>query len=244
MKTSIRRTIMSTALAAALAGVAPVALAQSTTTIEQEVVVIDRSATEAASQPAEKMAQSFAPLVGSETDSLAVVDGLRSGSEFTLVGETEDIVITPAAPMGYGNVFATLALAQESLAAIGITEPTAEELAVALQGGEIVIDGTVNEFDGVLTMRESGMGWGEIANSLGLRLGAVVSAENRSPMAQSKVAAADPQGGEASPAGSPSVGAKGGQVVGVGGSPGGGRSGNSGGNGGGNGGGGKGGGRR
>ena len=80
MKTSIRRTIMSTALAAALAGVAPVALAQSTTTIEQEVVVIDRSATEAASQPAEKMAQSFAPLVGSETDSLAVVDGLISDS--------------------------------------------------------------------------------------------------------------------------------------------------------------------
>ena len=84
-------------------------------------------------------------------------------------------MITPAAPMGYGNVFATMALAQESLAAIGITEPTAEELAVALQGGEIVIDGTVNEFDGVLTMRESGMGWGEIAKAMGLNLGHVIS---------------------------------------------------------------------
>ena len=46
----------------------------------------------------------------------------------------------------------------------GITEPTTEQLALAASN--------------VQALRDKGMGWGAIANSLGLRHGAVVSAAN------------------------------------------------------------------
>ena len=101
MQTSIRRTIMSAALAAALASMAPVALAQTATTIEQEVVVIDSNATAPASNPSEKMAQSFAPLVGSETDSLAVVDGPQQGEVAGLSTElVKDILAAAGLAVG------------------------------------------------------------------------------------------------------------------------------------------------
>jgi hypothetical protein len=56
--------------------------------------------------------------------------------------------------------FPTL-IAQASLAKQGITAPTADQLTAAVAA--------------VQTQRDSGMGWGAIANSLGLRLGSVVS---------------------------------------------------------------------
>jgi len=145
---------------------------------------------------------------------------LALGSLGVMTARADEVTGTDPAvsPSARQQAFA-LQIAQADLARQGVTEPSTEQLALA----------TAN----VQSLRDQGMGWGEIANSLGLRLGAVVSAENRSPMAQSKVAAADPQGGEASPAGSPSVGAKGGQGTGVGASQGGGRGGNGGGNGGG-----------
>jgi len=145
---------------------------------------------------------------------------LALGSLGVMTARADEVTGTDPAvsPSARQQAFA-LQIAQADLARQGVTEPSTEQLALA----------TAN----VQSLRDQGMGWGEIANSLGLRLGAVVSAENRSPMAQSKVAAADPQGGEASPAGSPSVGAKGGQGTGVGASQGGGRGGNGVGNGGG-----------
>lgn len=145
---------------------------------------------------------------------------LALGSLGVMTARADEVTGTDPAvsPSARQQAFA-LQIAQADLARQGVTEPSTEQLALA----------TAN----VQSLRDQGMGWGEIANSLGLRLGAVVSAENRSPMAQSKVAAADPQGGEASSAGSPSVGAKGGQGTGVGASQGGGRGGNGGGNGGG-----------
>lgn len=55
-------------------------------------------------------------------------------------------------------------LAKADLANRGITNPTSAELG--------------NATDNVQGLRDSGMGWGAIANSLGLRLGDVVSAAN------------------------------------------------------------------
>jgi hypothetical protein len=88
----------------------------------------------------------------------------------------EPITITTEGKTGYGNVFITLALAQASLKQAGITEPTLSDLAVALNGGTIDVDGTSTEFQGVLTMRAAGMGWGQIAKENGFRLGYVISA--------------------------------------------------------------------
>ncbi|MCF8159293.1 MAG: hypothetical protein K9J76_01180 [Polaromonas sp.] len=56
-------------------------------------------------------------------------------------------------------------LAKANLAKKGVTDPTEQEISDA--------EATIQ------AQRVSGMGWGEIANSLGLKLGAVVSAANR-----------------------------------------------------------------
>jgi hypothetical protein len=50
---------------------------------------------------------------------------------------------------------------------MGITQPTTEELAAVLVGGEI--NGT--QVDGILTMRADGMGWGQIAKEYGMTVG-------------------------------------------------------------------------
>lgn len=174
MKMQLKRGLLSVALAAALGATVPAVLAQ-TTTVEQQIVVIDQTAASQPTRAAQNMAPVFAEFVGSETDSLALIEGLRSGSTITLEGDTDSVTITPNAPMGYGNVFATLALAQEDLAQAGITEPTAEELATALNGGSITVNGVTTQFAGVLTLRASGMGWGQIAKELGVNLGRVIS---------------------------------------------------------------------
>lgn len=63
-----------------------------------------------------------------------------------------------------------LQLAKADLGKQGITEPTTEQLALSASK--------------VQSLRDSGMGWGQIANSLGLRFGAVVSAANRADQAE------------------------------------------------------------
>jgi len=67
-------------------------------------------------------------------------------------------------------------LAKANLAQQGIANPTSAQLGMA----------TTN----VQGLRDSGMGWGAIANSLGLRLGDVVSAANRAKQADDARAAA------------------------------------------------------
>lgn len=61
-------------------------------------------------------------------------------------------------------------LAKADLNKQGITEPTTEQLALAASN--------------VQALRDKGMGWGAIANSLGLRFGAVVSAAKRADQAE------------------------------------------------------------
>lgn len=74
--------------------------------------------------------------------------------------------------MGWGNVDHALALAKASLADQGIHKPTPEQIKAALNGGTITTkSGEQVKLDGVLKMRASGMGWGEIAHKLGFKLG-------------------------------------------------------------------------
>ncbi len=81
--------------------------------------------------------------------------------------------------MGYGNVNISLALAEASLAKLGITNPTPEQLQAALNGGTVTgADGKTTTLTGILTLRSEGKGWGAIAKSLGMSLGQVVSASH------------------------------------------------------------------
>ena len=141
--------------------------------------------TTAAAVPASRIASRFEILAGSPENAASLVAGLRSGSEITLASPdaATGVVFTPTTrPMGYGNITRALSLAQRQLAARGITEPTPEQLNVALNGGTLTtVDGSgatqTVETAGVLQLRSQGMGWGKVAHEL------AVSPDNRPPAA-------------------------------------------------------------
>lgn len=103
---------------------------------------------------------------------------------------------TPAMQTAPKQDFAT-DLAKADLAKQGITDPSSGQLADAVKS--------------IQDQRASGLGWGQIANSMGVRLGDVVSAANRSSMAGSAGKAGAAGSGKAGGAGmSGSAGASGG----------------------------------
>lgn len=180
MNARLKRHALAALLIAALGGSAGVTLAQTTAgDINAAAATFDRTANHAPTRAAANMSQDFSTLVGSEADALNLIEGLRSGTTVMLPPETpatEPVTITPSGPMGYGNVFITLALAQASLTQAGIADPTSAELAIALTGGTILINDQETIFQGILTMRAAGMGWGQIAKENGFKLGHVISA--------------------------------------------------------------------
>jgi hypothetical protein len=139
-----------------------------------------------------RLASSFSTFAGSDDNARNLVTGLRQGSEITLTAPGaggqpgESATFTPATrPMGYGNVRISLALAREELAQHGITQPTPEQLKAALAGGTVATGtgepGTTARLPGVLQLRADGMGWGQIANSMGVKLGVVMSGRAAQP---------------------------------------------------------------
>ncbi|BAL24479.1 hypothetical protein [Azoarcus sp. KH32C] len=179
MKYRMKRHLLCAALIAALGGSATVAMSQTASTdVDQAVTTFDRTASASPTRAATDMSKTFSTLTGSEASAQILIDGLRSGTIVTLdpgSATTIPVTVTPSGPMGYGNVFITLALAQATLTQAGLTAPTAAELAVALNGGTLQINGQPTTFRGVLAMRASGMGWGQIAKESGFNLGKVVS---------------------------------------------------------------------
>jgi hypothetical protein len=96
---------------------------------------------------------------------------LAAGASWSQV--TVDVVVDPVAvvdpAVAARQQEMALQLARANLSQQGISEPSTGQLALATSD--------------VQALRDSGMGWGQIANSLGLRLGAVVSAANRADKA-------------------------------------------------------------
>jgi hypothetical protein len=159
-------------------------------------------------------------------DSKTVVTGLRSGTPITLtststtpsttpgglpVTTTTNTVITPpTGQMGFGNVYISLALAKQQLSTLGITQPTPQQLQAALTGGTITqttgtgatAATTTTDLQGVLTMRSQNMGWGQIAQKLGFKLGPVISGMKSANHSLASSAAASSKGsGETSASG-------------------------------------------
>ena len=133
-----------------------------------------------ATVPADRLADRYKTLAGSESNADAMVKGLRDGTDFKLTtkdskGTTTTTTINPpTTKMGYGNVHIALAMAEQSLKDQGITNPTAEQLKAALNGGTIKTASGEVKLAGVLQMRADGMGWGQIAQELGFKVGDVV----------------------------------------------------------------------
>lgn len=177
---SLKTLILSLSIAGALIGLP--AWAQTTT----------------ATGSVEKLTTQYSTLAGSRENANSLITGLRDGKNVLLTSPTApSLTFTPpTSKLGYGNINIALSLAKADLARQGIINPTPDQLAAALNGGTIVTaKGTVT-MAGVLAQRQAGMGWGQIANAMGVKLGAVVSASKtdkagRKPATTEKKVAAD-----------------------------------------------------
>src|SRR5882762_10219968 len=186
-------------LTVGLATGAPVLVyAETATDLNSQVTTMNETtANQGQTNVINKISGDFNSFLGA--DSRAVVTGLRSGTPITLtsttttpsttpgglpVTTTTNTVITPpTGQMGFGNVYISLALAKQQLSTLGITQPTPQQLQAALTGGTITqttgsgatAATTTTNLQGVLTMRSQNMGWGQIAQKLGFKLGPVIS---------------------------------------------------------------------
>ncbi|MGE5526057.1 MAG: hypothetical protein ACM3SS_20260 [Rhodospirillaceae bacterium] len=111
-----------------------------------------------------------------KTNMESLVHGLRTGSAITLTSTqgttTSSTTFTPPTrPMGYGNITRSLTLATRELAAAGITNPTPQQLQAALMGGTLTTANGTVQMQGVLQLRSQGMGWGQIAHTIGVQPG-------------------------------------------------------------------------
>jgi hypothetical protein len=171
-------------LALLVAGMGTAAAADTTdqTLTTQSATMDQLTTTQEPSRVTTKFASDFAAFVGSQDDAEAIITGLRTGTPITLSGTTT--ITPPTRPMGYGETYISMSLAKAQLAQYGITEPTPEQLQAAMTGGTITVitvganGATTTQtvtLDGILTQRASGMGWGQIANANGFKLGQVIS---------------------------------------------------------------------
>lgn len=110
-----------------------------------------------------RLADAYAPAIGSAGDARAVVQGMRAGKDVT-VGDTT--VSGTGKTMGFGNI----------------------DIALSLASSQVGPDATSKDFlsalDGVMGQRASGMGWGEIAKSHGVSLGQVMGAAKSAKAAE------------------------------------------------------------
>jgi len=129
--------------------------------------------TESDHGPEKRLIEKYERFAGSERNARELVDGLRNDTQIDLSKGGKTTSFTPATgKMGWGNVDHALALAKASLAEQGIRNPTPEQIKAALNGGTITTkSGQRITMPGVLKLRASGMGWGQIAHQLGFKLG-------------------------------------------------------------------------
>jgi len=168
----------------------PQAFADTTSTLNTEASRMNSlAASHGEANVTGKISGTFSSFLGS--DSPAVVTGLRNGTPITLTTTTPaatpgaaptvttTVITPPTGQMGHGNVFISLALAKQQLGQLGISQPTPQQLQAALTGGTITTGtgttATTTQLQGVLTMRSQGMGWGQIAQAQGTKLGPVIS---------------------------------------------------------------------
>lgn len=122
----------------------------------------------AMAQSEDQLVQRYTELAGSKENATSLVTGLREGKEVTLKsGSTTETFTPPTGQMGWGNVDNAIAIAERLLKDKDITDPTPAQLEAAMTD--------------VLKLRADGMGWGQIANSLGFKLGEVKRSDNATP---------------------------------------------------------------
>jgi hypothetical protein len=125
--------------------------------------------------PEKQLIEKYDRFAGSDRNARELVEGLRNDSQVDLSKGGRTTSFKPATDkMGYGSVDLALGLAQASLAEHGIHNPTPEQIKAALNGGTVTTkSGQRVTLPGVLKLRASGMGWGQVAHKLGVKVGDV-----------------------------------------------------------------------
>jgi hypothetical protein len=125
--------------------------------------------------PEKRLVEKYDRFAGSDRNARELVEGLRNDSQIDLSKGGKTTFFKPATDkMGWGNVDMALGLAKASLAEHGIHNPTPEQIKAALNGGTITTkSGQRVTLPGVLKLRASGMGWGQVAHKLGVKVGDV-----------------------------------------------------------------------
>jgi len=125
-----------------------------------------------------RLAARWSDFAGSDANARALVTGLRDDTTITLApagsGQSGATFEPKTGKLGFGNINIALALAQKELGDLKISQPSPAQIEAALNGGTIGSE----TLPGVLKLRSDGMGWGQIANTLGFKLGEVVSASH------------------------------------------------------------------
>jgi hypothetical protein len=116
--------------------------------------------------PGQRLILKYTSLAGSEDNATNLVTGLRDGREIQLSGEPGTSFTPPTGKMGFGNVNIALALTEAQLA--NVANPTTADVRNAL----------MNADNGILTLRAQDMGWGQIAHTLGFKLGDIMRASS------------------------------------------------------------------
>jgi hypothetical protein len=152
-------------------GAAPVAAsaAESDTALSTQAARMDRYASSKGQTAViSKTAADFGSFYGQD-NAQHLASGLRSGTQITLtnppgVSPPSESFTPSTGSMGNGNVYISMELARQQLIAVGITQPTAQQIQAAMTGGTITLETATGPktipFQGVLQMRASGMGWG------------------------------------------------------------------------------------
>ena len=123
-----------------------------------------------------QISSDFVGIVGSEDQADALLVGLRNGTPVSLLAQDgRTVTIIPVSgPLGWGNAYIALSLAQEEFEQFGIANPNVVQLAVVLDGGDLVVNGSPMHVEGILRLFAStGNDWDRVATTIRVDFGPV-----------------------------------------------------------------------
>jgi hypothetical protein len=109
---------------------------------------------------AARLSSQYSTWAGGKSNADSLVNGLTTGGSVTLVTVAPDNTrslagFTAQTRMSPGEVAAALASAKRSLAAMGIRQPTADQIQAALIGGEVTLpSGKTRLVQGAVALRD------------------------------------------------------------------------------------------
>jgi hypothetical protein len=110
----------------------------------------------------------FAAFAGSSTNLASLENGLRTRSVVTLTGPGGNATfVPPTGPLPATDVTQALLLSLTQLAALGIAQPTPQQIQASLIGGNVIAaSGQSVSLQGVLQLRNRGLDFGQIAQAI------------------------------------------------------------------------------